>query len=424
MQIDYPPKWSIPRYSYLYIFASTEFLKNIKIIMRKIALLMALSLPVAVMAQDDLINKIKDNQSDSAKKKFEFTEKINLERTSVKNQGKSGTCWSYSTNSFLESEMIRMGKEPVDIAELYTARCVYKERAEAYVRMHGEFSYGDGGACHDVINMYAKYGAMPQSVYSGLNYGTDKNNFGEMQGILKAMLDVVVKNPNKKITPNWKNAFQAVLDVYLGKVPETFDYKGKLYTPKTFAKNVVGINPDDYMEFSSFSYQPYYEKTMLMVPDNWSLDKVYNVKLEDITPTIDNALKKGYTVAWATDVSEKYFSWKNGVAFVPEKDWEDMEEDEQKALFNGPKKDRKITAEMRQEAFDNYTTTDDHGMHIVGIVEDQNGKEYYIVKNSWGEKNDYKGYIYVTKAYVQYKTTAFLLHKGGVPSDLISKFKK
>ncbi len=391
--------------------------------MRKIVLMLAMALPLISTAQDDLIKKLDGNESDSAKKKFEFKEKINLENTSVKNQGRSGTCWSYSTNSFLESEMIRMGRPAVDIAEIYTARCVYTERADAFVRMHGEFSYGDGGACHDVINMYAKYGALPQSVYSGLNYGTDKNVFGEMQGILKSMLNVVVKNPNKKITPNWKKAFQGVLDAYLGAVPETFDYKGKLYTPKTFAKSVIGINPADYMEFSSFSYQPYYEKTMLMVPDNWSLDKVYNVQFNDIIPIIDNALKNGYTVAWATDVSEKYFSWKNGVAFVPEQEWDDMEKDEQKDLFNGPKKERKITEEMRQEAFDNYTTTDDHGMHIVGVAEDQNGKEYYMVKNSWGEKNDYKGYIYVTKAYVQYKTTAFLLHKGGVPSNILNKFK-
>ncbi len=395
--------------------------------MRKLALSIALVLPLFSFSQDDLINKIKDNKSDSAKKKFEFKHIINLETTDVKNQGKSGTCWSYSTNSFLESEMIRMGKKPVDIAEIYTARCVYKERADAFVRMHGEFSYGDGGACHDVINMYAKYGALPQSVYSGLNYGTDKNVFGEMQGILKAMLDVVVKNPNKRITPNWKKAFEGVLDAYLGPVPETFEYQGKLYTAKTFARNVVGINPQDYMEFSSFSYQPYYEKTMLMVPDNWSLDKVYNLPLNDMIPIIDNALKNGYTVAWATDVSEKYFSWKNGVAYVPDMTWAELDEVKEKedyeALFDGPKKDLKITEEIRQEAFDNYTTTDDHGMHIVGMAEDQNGKEYYIVKNSWGEKNDYKGYIYVTKAYVQYKTTAFLVHKDAVPAYIIKKLK-
>lgn len=392
--------------------------------MRRIVLLFALALPLVSSAQPDLIKKLDDNTSDSAKKKFEFKDKINLENTSVKNQAKSGTCWSYSTNSFLESEMIRMGRPAVDLAETYTARHVYSERGERYVRMHGEFSYGDGGACHDVINMYAKYGALPQSVYTGLHYGTDKNVFGEMQGILKSILDVVVKNPNKKITPNWKKAFEAVLDIYLGPVPETFDYKGKLYTAKTFARDVVGINPADYMEFSSFMYQPYYKKTLLEVPDNWSLDKIYNVKFDDITSIIDNALEHGYTVAWATDVSEKYFSWKNGVAFVPEKDWDDMDKEEQKDLFNGPKKERKITAEMREQAFDNYTTTDDHGMHIVGIAEDQNGKEYYIVKNSWGEKNDYKGYIYVTKAYVQYKTTAFLLHKGGVPAGILKKFNK
>lgn len=391
--------------------------------MRKIVLMLAIALPIIGTAQDDLIKKLDGNESDSAKKKFEFKEKINLETTSVKNQGKSGTCWSYSTNSFLESEMIRMGRQPVDIAEIFTARCVYTERADAYVRMHGQFSYGDGGACHDVINMYAKYGALPQSVYSGLNYGTDKNVFGEMQGILKSMLNVIVKNPNKKITPNWKKAFQGVLDAYLGPVPETFDYKGKLYTPKTFAKNVVGINPADYMEFSSFSYQPYYEKTMLMVPDNWSLDKVYNVKFDDIITIIDNALKNGYTVTWATDVSEKYFSWKNGVAYVPEQDWDDMDDSAKKHIFDGPKKERKITEESRQAAFDNYTTTDDHGMHIVGLAEDQNGREYYMVKNSWGEKNDHKGYLYVTKAYVQYKTTAFLLHKGGVPANILNKFK-
>ena len=391
--------------------------------MKKTALLFGMILPLMVSAQDDLIKKLDKNESDSAKKKFEFKHIVDLDNTSVKNQGSSGTCWSYSTNSFLESEMVRMGKKPVDIAEIFTARCVYKEKAENYVRMHGAFSYGDGGACHDVINMYAKYGALPQSVYSGLNYGTEKNRFGEMQGILKGMLNVVVKNPNRKLTPNWKKAFDAVLDVYLGEVPETFTYEGKLYTPKTFAKHVVGINPGDYMEFSSFMYQPYYKKTMLWVPDNWSLDKVYNVPFGDIITIIDNAVKNGYTVAWATDVSEKYFSWKNGVAFVPGKEWADMDKEERKVLFNGPQDEREITEKMRQEAFDNYTTTDDHGMHIVGIAEDQNGREYYIVKNSWGEKNDYKGYIYVTKAFVQYKTTAFLLHKGGVPNYVKNKFK-
>lgn len=388
--------------------------------MKKIILLFS-CIPVFSFAQDDLVKKLENNKSDSSKKKFVFTDIINLEKTSVKNQGSSGTCWSYSTNSFLESEMLRMGKKPVDIAEIFTARCVYTEKADFFVRMHGAVSWGDGGSCHDVINMYEKYGAVPQTVYSGLNYGTTKNKFGEMQSILKGMLDAVVKNPNGKLTPNWKAAFEAVMDVYLGKYPNNFIWNGKEYTPKSFAKDVVGINPADYIELSSFSDKPYYEKTTLMVPDNWSWDKVYNIRMNEMTDIIDNALENGYTVAWATDVSEKYFSWKNGVAFVPEKEWEDMEEEEQKKLFDGPKEERKITAKLRQEAFDNYSTTDDHGMHIVGLAKDQTGKEYYIVKNSWGEKNDYKGYLYVTKNYVKYKTTAFLLHKKGIPTDIRKK---
>jgi len=389
--------------------------------MKKSTIILSMLLPIMANAQDDLVKKLETNKSDSSKKKFVFTNKINLENSSVKNQGSSGTCWSYSTNSFLESEMARMGKKPIDIAEIYTARCVYIDKADNYVRMHGAVSWGDGGSCHDVINMYAKYGVVPQSVYTGLNYGTTKNKFGEMQAILKGMLDAIVRNPNGKLTPNWKTAFQRVLDTYLGEYPETFQWEGKEYTPKTFAQKYVGIDPKDYVELSSFSDKPYYEQTILMVPDNWSWDKVYNVKMNDITDAIDYALDNGYTVAWATDVSEKYFSWKNGVAFVPEKEWEDMEEDEQKALFNGPKPERKITAKMRQEAFDNYSTTDDHGMHIVGSATDQSGREYYMVKNSWGEKNDYKGYIYVTKAYVKYKTTAFLVHKNGLPKELKNK---
>lgn len=386
--------------------------------MRKTLLAFVAFLPFAVHAQDDLIKKIDANKSEKAKEKFVFTPVINVECTDVKNQASSGTCWSYSTNSFIESEMIRMGKKPVDLAEIFTARKVYEDKADSYVRMHGALEWGDGGECHDVISMYKKYGAVPQSAYSGLQYGTTKNKFAEMQGILKAMLDVVVKNPNGKLTPSWKKAFKGVLDAYLGKVPKTFEYKGVEYTPRTFADEVVGINPNDYVELSSFKDHPYYEKMTLMVPDNWSFQKVYNVKMNDITDIIDYALSKGYSVAWATDVSEKYFSWKNGVAYVPEKDWDDMDEEERKAMFDGPKPERKITAAMRQEAFDNYTTTDDHGMHIVGLAKDQDGREYYMVKNSWGDKNDYKGYIYVTKNYVRYKTTAFLLNKHGIPREM------
>ncbi|KAF2511220.1 C1 family peptidase [Flavobacterium foetidum] len=372
-------------------------------------------------AQDILVNSLKLNASDKSKENFKFTEVINLGTTSVKTQGSSGTCWSYSTNSFLESEMIRLGKQPVELSQIYSARNVYVDKGVNYVRMHGAITLGDGGALHDVINMYKKYGTVPREVYTGLNYGTDKNKFAEMAALIEGVLAAVVKNPNGELTPNWQKAYTAVIDSYLGKVPENFTYKGKNYTPQTFAKEVVGINPDDYIEMSSFTTSPYYQKTTMMVPDNWSLDQVYNVKVNDMTDVIDNALKKGYTVAWATDVSEKSFSWKNGVAYVANKKYDDMTAEEKADMFNGPKAEPEITPEMRQAAFDNYTTTDDHGMHIIGLAKDQTGKEYYIVKNSWGETNDYKGFLFVTKNFVKYKTTALLVNKGGIPADIAKK---
>jgi len=372
-------------------------------------------------AQDILVNSLKLNASDKSKENFKFTEVINLGTTSVKSQGSSGTCWSYSTNSFLESEMIRLGKQPVELSQIYSARNVYVEKGVNYVRMHGAITLGDGGALHDVINMYKKYGTVPREVYTGLNYGTDKNKFAEMGALMESVLTAVVKNPNGELTPNWQKAYAAVIDSYLGKVPDNFTYKGKNYTPQTFAKEVVGINPDDYVEMSSFTNAPYYQKTTMMVPDNWSLDQVYNVKVNDMTDVIDNALKKGYTVAWATDVSEKSFSWKNGVAYVASKKFDDMTAEEKADMFNGPKAEPEITPEMRQAAFDNYTTTDDHGMHIIGLAKDQTGKEYYIVKNSWGETNDYKGFLFVTKNFVKYKTTALLVNKGGIPAEIAKK---
>ena len=373
------------------------------------------------LAQDILVNSLKLNTSEKSKENFKFTEQINLGTTSVKTQGSSGTCWSYSTNSFLESEMIRLGKQPVELSQIYSARNVYVEKGINYVRMHGAVTLGDGGALHDVINMYKKYGTVPREVYTGLNYGTDKNKFGEMAALIEGVLAAVVKNPNGELTPNWQKAYAAVIDSYLGKVPENFNYKGKNYTPQTFAKEVVGINPDEYIEMSSFTTSPYYQKTTMMVPDNWSFDQVYNVKVNDMTDVIDNALKKGYTVAWATDVSEKSFSWKNGVAYVPTKKFDDMTAEEKGDMFNGPKPEPEITPEMRQDAFDNYTTTDDHGMHIIGLAKDQTGKEYYIVKNSWGETNDYKGFLFVTKNFVKYKTTALMVNKGGIPTEIAKK---
>lgn len=392
--------------------------------MRKL-MFMALTLCISfgAFAQDNLVKSLDKNASDQAKDKFVFTPIINLENSPIKNQGSSGTCWSYSGNSFIESEMIRMGKDFVDISEIYTARCAYLERAKNYVRMHGNIGWGDGAELHDVVQIFDKYGAVPYAQYTGLNYGTDINRFGEMQAALEGFLKGIVENKNGKLTKNWFNAFQSALDAYLGVAPSNFTFNGKNYTPQSFAKDVVGIHAEDYMELSSFTYAPFYKQTLLMVPDNWSFQSVWNVQLDELEDIVDNALQNGFTVAWATDVSERYFSWKNGVAFVPEKEFSDMDEKERADLFNGPKKEKVITPQVREDAFDDYSTTDDHGMHIVGLAKDQVGTEYYIVKNSWGTKNDHEGYLYVSKNFFRYKTTAILLHKDAIPSTIKRKLR-
>ncbi|MCU7614041.1 aminopeptidase [Chryseobacterium sp. GMJ5] len=375
-----------------------------------------------MFAQDDLINKLKNNQSQNAN--FQFTTIKDVGVTSVKNQGSSGTCWSYSGNSFLESEMQRMGKKPVDLAEIFTARNSYHDKAKLYVLNNGAISWGDGGELHDVINMYTKYGAVPQEVYTGLKTGQTLNNFSEMQGKLKPVLDSLVQAAAKsKLTDYWMASVDAILDEYLGKVPANFTYEGKSYTPKTFAKEVVGIDAQDYVELSSYKDYPYYQKFVVPIPDNWSHDSDWNVPVKNIVSIIDYAVDKGYSVGWATDVSEPYFSYKNGVAYVPDVDLNQMNDDVKKDLFSQPKKDKTITEDMRQQALNNLSTTDDHGMHIVGLAKDQTGKEYYMVKNSWGVTNDFDGYLYVTKPYVEYKSTAILVHKNAIPKSIRKQLK-
>lgn len=383
------------------------------------AVLIALAATSNVSAQDDLMNKVKANQSANSKDHFTFTDVINLENTSVKDQGSSGTCWSYSGNSFIESEMIRMGKKPVELAQIFTARNAYVEKGKMYVKMHGAVTLGEGGAFHDVMNMYKKYGTVPRSAYTGLQEGQTRNNFSEMSKMSESVLASVIKND--KLSENWVKAYTSVIDTYLGEAPTEFTYEGKKYTPKTFADQVVGVKAEDYVEISSLKEYPYYTKFTLLVPDNWSFDQVYNVKMDELVETVDNALKNGYTVAWAGDVSEKGFSWKNGVAFVPEIDFAQMTTEQKAEMFNGPKAEKKVTEDDRQKAFDNYETTDDHGMHITGVAKDQNGKEYYIVKNSWGLSNDYKGYMYMTKEFMKYKATAIMLHKNAVPKAIAKK---
>jgi len=365
-----------------------------------------------------MLNK---NKYKRIKTEYVFTDVINLGCTPVKQQGASNTCWSYTGNSFLESEMIRMGKEPVEISQVFTARQAYLDKAHNYVRLHGGLTMGEGGQLHDVLNVFRKYGAMPRSAYAGLPGNHTYNDFREMTPLLNAMLKVLVKG--RPLTPNWEQAYSATLDAHLGVVPEKFDYKGKVYTARTFADQVIGIDPDDYIGFASVTDQPYYKPFVLLVPDNWSFDSFYNLPMQDLTSIIDRALQQGYTVAWTTDVSEKGFSWQYGIAYVPEKPFDKMSNDEKKTMFVKPSTEKKITAEERQQAFDNWATTDDHAMHIVGLAKDQHGKEYYLVKNSWGKANDFKGYMYVTKEFVNYKTITLMLHKGALDPSLRARLK-
>ena len=375
-----------------------------------------------LFAQDNLINALANNQGKDVQKYYQIKPIFALGVTDVKDQGHSGPCWSYTGASFLESEMMKKKKQPVDLSEIYTARKVYLEKAINYLRMHGALTWGDGGELHDIINIYRKYGAVPQSIYTGLINGATVNNFNEMQKDLEGYLKGIVES--EKVPADWKEVFEQKLDTYLGAVPKTFLYNGKMYDPKSFAKEVVGLEDEKYIEMLSVEHKPKYQNTLMAVPDNWSYDYAFNVNMEDIIRTIDYALSKGYTVAWAADVSEKYFSWKNGLALVPEKDYKDLTEAEQKDYFHVYWNEKEITPALRQQGFDNYETTDDHAMHIVGLAKDQKGREYYIVKNSWGADNDNKGYLYVSKNYVRYKTMSILVNEKGTPKDLLKKYKK
>lgn len=386
-----------------------DFMKKYKWI---IGLLILVCLALLVRYGLKFYNK---SQQKRIKSEFVFTDLINLGCTSVKNQGASNTCWSYTGNSFLESEMIRMGKKPMEISQIYTARQAYLEKARTFVRLHGGLSMKEGGQLHDVLNTYRKYGAMPRSAYSGLRGKATYNDFRELTPALNTMLKVLVKN--KRLTSNWERAYIATMDAYLGEMPAQFNYEGKMYTPRTFADQFIGINPDDYVGLASVTDHSYYKPFVLLVPDNWSFDRFYNVQMEDLTTVIDQALEKGFTVAWTTDVSDPGFSWNYGIAYVPEKSIDQMTANEKDAMFVKPQREKKVSAADRQAAFDNWETTDDHAMHIVGLAKDQQGKEYYRVKNSWGKSNEYRGYLYVSKEFVRFKTLTLIVHKAGLSPD-------
>lgn len=366
---------------------------------------------------------------------FVFTDvKVNP-TTSVKDQNKSGTCWSFSGISFVEDELLRKGAKDIDLSEMFIVRQCYIDKAINFVRYYGNANFGEGGGLLDVPHVFNKYGMLPEEAYTGLQYGEEKHNHGELAAILTAYLKEVVKNPNKKLSKAWLKGYVGILDAYLGKVPETFAYKGKTYTPKTFAES-LNLNMDDYLAVTSFSHHDFYKPFVLEVPDNWLHGLYHNVPLSDLQQIVDKAIDKGYTVLWAADVSEKGFHWYDGVALMPKVDrnkemsgtelskWvklKDSEKEDQLYDFSGPVEEIEVTQEVRQEGFDNYETTDDHGMVIVGKAVDQKGNRYYKVKNSWDSEQVYGGYFYVSEPYFLAKTMSIMVNKNAVPKECLEK---
>lgn len=394
---------------------------------QSIALIVLFFCSLGLQAQDTERTTNKEGST------YDFTVLKNLEATPVQSQGRTGTCWSFSALSFLESELMRTGKGKHELSEMWIARNAYHDKAVNYVRMHGTFNFGPGGAFHDIPYVIKKYGIVPASAYEGLNYGSETHNHAEMDKMLKSMVDVVIKSPqNKRLTSSWLNAIDGVLDAYLGEMPTEFEVDGKKYNGKTYAKE-LGLNMDDYVVLGSFTHHPYYEQFVLAVPDNWAFGHVYNLPLNELMDVAESSVMNGYSWAWAADVSEKGFSFRDGLAIVPEdestirkqgrdnRNFSDAGAEKIGDAFTQPVKEKNITAEMRQVAYDNYETTDDHGMHVTGMVKDQDGTKYFIVKNSWGTGNDCDGYFYASEAYFKYKTMNLMVHKDALPKKLAKK---
>jgi bleomycin hydrolase len=375
-------------------------------------------------------------ETDTSLQGYFFSPEIELAATSVENQHRSGTCWSYAANSFFESEMLRMGKPEVDLSEMFVVWHCYAKKAEKYVRMHGNTNFGAGGAFHDATWVIENFGMVPEEAYSGLIVDDEKHIHAEMDAVLKAHVETIIKNKNRELSPVWYGAYKRLLNSYLGELPQKFEYKGEEYTPQSFVREYMGIKAGDYVEIGSFTHHPFYSKFILEVPDNWMWGEIYNVPLSDMLEIIDYALQNGYTVAWAADVSDNGFaSRKKGVAVIPEIDvtemtgaeilrWEELSETEkEKELYklDKPGSEKTITQAMRQINFDNYTTTDDHGMHIIGTARDQNGTLYYKVKNSWGEYNMYDGYFYASVPYIALQTLDIMVHKNAIPQKIAKK---
>jgi aminopeptidase C len=356
--------------------------------------------------------------------------------TSMKDQNRSGTCWDYSTLSYFESEVLKATGKTVDLCESFVANKTYMERAIQVVRFHGDCQFAQGGSAEDVLHTLKTHGICPEDAmpFPGSLYGDSLNNFNEFFSVLEPYVAAVAKSSAKKISNAWKNGFQGILDSYLGKCPEKFTFEGREYTPKSFMQT-LGLNLDDYVSITSYTHHPFYTAFAVEVQDNWRFPLSYNLPMEEMMQVIDNAIEQGYTVAWGGDVSEEGFTRKGLAYAVDTKATESLAgSDMARWLKLAPTKRTSIldslgckvpevvpTQEMRQERFDNWELTDDHGMHIFGLAKDQNGKEYYMVKNSWGESGDYKGVWYMTKAFIAANTMDFLINKKAIPADIRKK---
>ena len=362
---------------------------------------------------------------------YEFTVVKENPVTSIKNQYRSGTCWCYSALSFIESEILRTKGQEVDLSEMFVVGKSYRDRAVKYVRLDGHLNFAAGSSFGDVLHVIEDYGIVPQEAYSGFNYGTEMPEQNELDAALAGYVRAIAQNPNKKLTTAWLNGFDGILDAYLGEVPETFAVNGTQYTPESY-RDALGINPDDYVNLTSFTHHPFYESFIIEVPDNWRWDGAYNLPIDELMEVMYNAIDKGYTIAWGSDVSEKGFT-RDGLAVMPVEEqkaaagsdqerWVGKAADQPKEEVKAElPKEMEITQEMRQDGYDRKTTTDDHGMHIYGVAKDQNGTKYFMVKNSWGETGKYNGTWYASDSFVKYKTLNVVVHKDALPKHIAKK---
>lgn len=403
--------------------------------LRATALALAAATTAAAAAADPAPADSAAVKADSV---FVFTDTKVIPHTSVKDQNKSGTCWCFAGTSFFEDEILRQGGDSLDLSEMFTVRQCYLDKADRFMRLYGQTNFAAGGSTADVPYVWRMYGAVPENAYPGIAYGEDKHVHGELDAVLSAYLNAVAAKPNKRISTAWRKGFEAILDAYLGPVPETFTVNGKTYTPRSYA-DALPIKPADYVSITSFTHHPFYESFAVEVPDNWLWYPSVNLPMEEMKQVVDNAIEKGYPVVWAADVSEGGFKWKEGFAVMPKErtaaDMEgtelsrwvhlsDKERSEAQFDFKGPVEEIEVTQQSRQDMFDRQETTDDHGMEIVGTATDQNGKRYYKVKNSWDTNQVYDGYLYVSEPYFLAKTVNIYVNKDAVPASIAKKIKK